>query len=42
MTDPDGVPVNTALASVYLELRLPELAVQASARAALTRTRHPA
>jgi hypothetical protein len=42
MTDPDSVAVNTALAAVYLKLGLPELAVQASARAALTRTRHPA
>ncbi len=42
MTDPDGVAVNTALATVYLKLGLPELAVQASARAALTRRRHPA
>ena len=40
--DPDGVPLNTALAAVYRQLGLPELAAQASARAALTRSRHPA
>ncbi len=40
--DPDGVPLNTALAAVYRQLGLPELAAQASARAALTRARHPA
>jgi tetratricopeptide (TPR) repeat protein len=39
--DPDGVPVNTALAAVYLELGLPALAQQARIRAELTRTRHP-
>ncbi len=41
-TDPEGVPVNNALAAVYLKLGLPELAEQAAARAALTRARHPA
>jgi tetratricopeptide (TPR) repeat protein len=40
--DPDGVPLNTALAAVYRQLELPQLAAQASARAALTRARHPA
>jgi hypothetical protein len=40
--DPDGVPVNQALAAVYTTLGLPELARQAAARAALTRSRHPA
>jgi hypothetical protein len=40
--DPDGVPLNTALAAVYRQLGLAELAAQASARAALTRSRHPA
>ena len=39
--DPDGVPVNTALASVYSALGLPELARQAAVRAAATRSRHP-
>ena len=39
-TDPDGVPVNTALAAVYAKLGLPELAEGARARAALTRSRH--
>src|SRR5580698_6514775 len=38
--DPDGVPVNTALADIYGKLGLPQLAEQARARAALTRTRH--
>jgi tetratricopeptide (TPR) repeat protein len=42
MADPNGVPVNTALAAVYTQLGLPELAAQAQARALLTRTRHPA
>jgi hypothetical protein len=42
MADPNGVPVNTALAAVYAKLGLPELAAQAQARALLTRTRHPA
>lgn len=42
MADSSGVPVNTALAAVYAKLGLPELAGQAQARAALTRTRHPA
>jgi hypothetical protein len=39
--DPDGVPVNTALAAVYSELGLPVLAEQARIRAVLTRARHP-
>ena len=38
--DPYGVPVNAALASVYAELGLRELADQARSRAALTRARH--
>jgi len=38
--DPDGVPVNSALADIYGKLGLPQLAEQARARAALTRTRH--
>jgi hypothetical protein len=38
--DPDGVPVNAALAGVYAQLGLPELAAQAHARAARTRARH--
>jgi hypothetical protein len=40
--DPDGVPVNEALARVYRDLRLPTLAQAASERAAATRSRHPA
>jgi tetratricopeptide (TPR) repeat protein len=39
--DPDGVPVNAALARVYDALGLPELAQQARLRAALTQARHP-
>jgi hypothetical protein len=39
-SDPDGVPVNNALAAVYAELGLPELADQARTRAASTRARH--
>jgi hypothetical protein len=39
--DPDGVPVNSALAAVYGRLGLPSLADQARSRAALTRARHP-
>lgn len=39
--DPNGVPVNTALAAVYAKLGLQELADQASARVVLTRERHP-
>ena len=39
--DPDGVPVNTALAAVYSKLGLDALADQAKSRAALTRFRHP-
>ena len=39
--DPDGVPVNSALAGVYRELGLPGLAQQAGARAERTRARHP-
>jgi hypothetical protein len=38
--DPDGVPVNNALADIYGRLGLPQLADQARSRAALTRTRH--
>jgi len=38
--DPDGVPVNTALAGVYARLGLPELEERARSRAALTRARH--
>ena len=38
--DPDGVPVNNALADIYGKLGLPQLAEQARARAALTRMRH--
>jgi hypothetical protein len=40
MADPNGVPVNSALAAVYAQLGLPELAEQARARAVLTRSRH--
>jgi hypothetical protein len=40
-SDPNGVPVNSALAMVYAGLGLPELADQARARAARTRARHP-
>ncbi len=39
--DPEGVPVNMALAGVYLDLGLPVLGEQARARAAATRSRHP-
>jgi hypothetical protein len=39
--DPNGVPVNTALAEVYAKLGLNALAEQARGRAALTRARHP-
>jgi hypothetical protein len=39
--DPYGVPLNTALASVYGRLGLRSLADQARSRAALTRARHP-
>jgi hypothetical protein len=38
--DPDGVPVNSALASVYRALGLLGLADDARSRAALTRARH--
>jgi Tfp pilus assembly protein PilF len=38
--DPDGVPVNTALAGIYAQLGLQQLAEQARARAVHTRTRH--
>jgi hypothetical protein len=41
MADPDGVPVNAALAAVYARLGLRELEGQARARAASTRARHP-
>ena len=40
IADPNGVPLNTALAAVYAQLGLPDLADQARARAALTRSRH--
>jgi hypothetical protein len=39
MTDPDGVPVNAALAEVYGQLGLPALADQARERSAGTRSR---
>ncbi|MDP9014310.1 MAG: tetratricopeptide repeat protein [Pseudomonadota bacterium] len=39
-SDPDGVPVNSALAGVYGKLGLLDLADQARVRAALTRSRH--
>jgi hypothetical protein len=39
--DPDGVPLNTALAGVYDALGLPTLAQQAQLRAQVTRARHP-
>jgi hypothetical protein len=39
-SDPHGVPVNTALASVYSQLGLTPLESQARARAAATRSRH--
>jgi hypothetical protein len=39
--DPNGVPVNTALAEVYAKLGLGSLAEQARSRVALTRARHP-
>jgi tetratricopeptide (TPR) repeat protein len=42
MADPNGVPVNTALAAVYAKLGLQELEGKARARAVLTRSRHPA
>jgi Flp pilus assembly protein TadD len=42
MADPNGVPVNSALAAVYTQLGLPELADRARARAVLTRSRHSA
>ncbi len=38
--DPDGVPVNQALAEVYGKLNLPMLAEQSRARAEQTRARH--
>jgi hypothetical protein len=38
--DPQGVPVNTALAAVYDDLGLPALARETRARAAATRARH--
>lgn len=41
MSDPDGVPVNSALAAVYFGLGLPVLGEQARVRAAATRARHP-
>jgi hypothetical protein len=42
LADPDGVPVNAALAAVYAHLGLPGLAEQARARIARTRALHPA
>jgi hypothetical protein len=39
--DPNGVPVNAALAAVYDQVGLHSLADQARSRAALTRARHP-
>ncbi|HEY2783192.1 MAG TPA: tetratricopeptide repeat protein [Steroidobacteraceae bacterium] len=39
-SDPNGVPVNAALAALYDELGLAGLADQARSRAALTRVRH--
>jgi hypothetical protein len=39
--DAEGVPINTALAAVYLRLGLPALSEQARARAATTLSRHP-
>jgi Flp pilus assembly protein TadD len=39
-SDPDGVPVNTALGGVYARLGLPQLAQHALERAARTRVRH--
>jgi hypothetical protein len=41
-SDPDGVPVNMALAAAYGKLGLPQLADQARARAAMMRSRYPA
>jgi hypothetical protein len=41
ISDPDGVPVNSALAAVYAKLGLPELGAQAQRRAARTSARHP-
>ncbi len=41
VSDPAGVPLNSALAEVYMKLGLPDLAEQARVRAALTRSRHP-
>jgi hypothetical protein len=42
MADPNGVPVNSALATVYTQLGLRGVAEQARARALLTRSRYPA
>jgi hypothetical protein len=39
--DPDGVPLNTALACVYAELGLATLADEARGRVAAARARHP-
>ena len=41
VADPNGVPLNMALAGVYEKLGLRELERAARARAALTRARHP-
>jgi hypothetical protein len=40
-SDPGGVPINIALASIYASLGLTGLADEARARAAKTRSRHP-
>jgi predicted Zn-dependent protease len=40
-TDPQGVPLNTALGEVYAELGLTALSREARLRAAATRARHP-
>ncbi len=42
MSDPEGVPLNLALAQVYSALHLPGLAEQARRRALATRARHAA
>jgi tetratricopeptide (TPR) repeat protein len=41
LSDPDGVPVNSALADVYVKLGLPQIAQRARVRATLTQVRHP-
>jgi hypothetical protein len=42
LSDPYGVPVNAALASVYAKIGLPGLAAEAQERAVRTRARHRA